>query len=173
METGSQLARRPSPSKQALALVGFLIVSFGAAAVGALATMRSVDNWYQTLEKPSWTPPGSVISAIWNVLYSLMAVSAWLVWRRSGNGSADQVRSRRALTLFGLQLALNMSWSLAFFGGRSTAAGLAVIGPLWLSIVGWAWSAGRVQPLAGWLQVPYAIWVAFAGVLNATVWWRN
>jgi tryptophan-rich sensory protein len=144
-----------------------LAVPFGAAAAGSWATSRALDDWYPSLAKPGWTPPGSTIGAVWSVLYTLMGISAWLVWRRADASSTNVYR------WFFVQLGLNTTWSFAFFGLRSPLAGLVAIVPLFAAVVGWAIAAGRVSPLAGCLQIPYAAWVAFAGFLNATIWWLN
>ena len=80
--------------RSALALGGFLAASFGAAAFGSYFTNQSVDSWYTTLEEPSWRPPNAAFGPVWTVLYTLMAITAWLVWRWTTNSSGRRSRAR-------------------------------------------------------------------------------
>ncbi len=162
-----------SPGRQALGLLICLALPFGVAAAGGWITTRSLSPWYEQLVKPDWTPPGSVIGTIWSVLYASMGISAWLGWRAIARGQVEARPARMVVGFFALQLALNFLWSWAFFGLRSPAAGLAVIVPLWLAVLGWSRAAGQLVPLAGWLQYPYLAWVAFAAILNAAIWDAN
>jgi tryptophan-rich sensory protein len=155
-----------------LALGGFLAASFGAAAFGSYFTFQSVDSWYPTLEKPSWRPPNAAFGPVWTVLYTLMAISAWLVWRRDDATTSPPAR-KQALLAWGIQLALNAAWSAVFFGARSPGGGLAVIAALVPAIAANAVLAGRVSKLAGLLLVPYLAWTTFAAVLNARIWQLN
>lgn len=149
-------------------LVLFLLLSFGAAYVGSFLTNLSLQDWYPSLIKPDWTPSGAVIGAIWSVLYILMATAAWLVWCKS----EGELR-RRALTIFGVQLVMNVAWSALFFGLRSPGLASLEIVFLWGAIV-WTTSVFyRVSTLAGVLMTPYLLWVAFAAVLNWTIWYLN
>jgi tryptophan-rich sensory protein len=150
-----------------------LALPYAAAAAGGYATSRSVDSWYQALHKPAWTPPGQVIGAVWTVLYGLMGLSAWPTWRTGATGRTAPGQANAARAWFFVQLGLNTAWSFAFFGLRSPLAGLAVIVPLWLSVVGWIRATGRVHRAASWLQLPYLAWVSFATTLNAAIWWQN
>jgi tryptophan-rich sensory protein len=162
-----------SLKRQVAALAAFLAIPFAAAAAASYATTRSVVAWYPTLERPAWTPSGAVISAVWTALYALMGVSAWLTWRDRASGTAEEEQAKTAQRWFLGQLALNAAWSYAFFGLRSPLAGLAVIVPLWLSIVAWSRALSRVNRAAGWLQLPYLVWVSFATGLNGAIWWMN
>lgn len=110
-------------SRSLLALGGFLAASFGAAAFGAYVTNRSVDSWYPTLEKPAWRPPNAAFGPVWTVLYTLMALAAWLVWRADDSTASTHTARKRALAAWGIQLALNAAWSAVFFGARSPAVG--------------------------------------------------
>lgn len=151
------------------AVIGHFILSvavcFGAAAIGA---QFMPGEWYESLNKPSWNPPNWVFGPVWTVLYLMMAVSAWLVWRVRGWGGA-----RHALTLFGVQLALNACWSWLFFGRYRPDLALVDIVLLWLAIgltIRAFWSISR---LAAYLLVPYWLWVSFATGLNFTLWRVN
>jgi translocator protein len=160
-------------ARQGLALLASLLVSFAPGLLGGWATSRSIKTWYPTLDKPSWTPPGRVIAVVWNVLYTLLGISAWLVWRRADAQRAESGMLRAARASYLVQLGLNGLWSLVFFGRRSPLGGLLVIVPLWLSIAAWVRAAQHVSSPAGLLQLPYLGWVSFASLLNATIWWRN
>lgn len=137
--------------------------------VAGLATRSSVDTWYPTLVKPSFTPPDWVFAPTWVLLYGLMGVAAFLIWRCG----PQRVRVRRGLTAFAIQLVLNGGWSFAFFGARSPSLGLVVIIFLWLVL---AWTVRqffRIRRAAGWLLVPYIVWVSYALALNAGIWMLN
>lgn len=141
-------------------------------AVGVLAgwaTQPSVNTWYPTLAKPSFTPPNWVFAPVWFLLYALMGLAAFLIWRCG----LHRLRVRRALTAFGVQLALNAGWSFAFFGARSPTLGLVVIVFLWGTL---AWTVDRffrIRTVAGWLLVPYLAWITYALALNAAIWGMN
>lgn len=149
-----------------------LLVSLAAPlAVGllsGLATVRGVSEWYPALAKPAFTPPDWVFGPAWTVLYLLMGVAAWLVWRR-----ADEAPVGVPLLLFGLQLVLNGLWSVLFFGMRSAAAAGVEILLLWLAIGLTIRAFRRVSVAAAALLVPYWAWVTFAAVLNFTIWMMN
>lgn len=141
-------------------------------AVGGLSgfvTARSVATWYPTLTKPFFNPPAWVFGPTWTVLYIMMGVAAFLVWRQ-GFSTKDV---RLALTLFAAQLALNGLWSILFFGLQSPGVAFAEILLLWLSIVATVWIFRRVVPAAALLMLPYLAWVSFAAVLNGSIWMLN
>jgi benzodiazapine receptor len=146
---------------QALGLVAWVLVAFAAAAIGNWATVTSVGGWYQQLAKPAWTPPDWVFAPVWTLLYLAMAAAAWMVWRQQGLSAA-----RWPLGLFLLQLALNVLWSVLFFGLRRPELAAVEIVALWLAILATLVAFGRRSPLAGWLMVPYLAWVTFAAGLN-------
>lgn len=151
-----------------LGLLGFLAVTLLVGGVSGISTASSVTTWYAGLAKPSWNPPGWVFGPVWTLLYILMAVAAWLVWRERG------VRPvRGALALYAVQLVLNGLWSPLFFGLRSPGAALAEIVPLWGSVLATLITFRRIRPAAGALFVPYLLWVTFATALNFAVWQMN
>jgi tryptophan-rich sensory protein len=156
-----------SKQKQFFGLVGWLLVSFAASAIGAVASIQA-QSFYGELAQPTWAPPGSVFGPVWTALYAMMAIAAWLVWREGGFR-----RNRAALTLFLLQLAVNALWSWLFFAWHLGAYALIDIVVLWVLIVATLVSFWRVRPWAGALLVPYLLWVSFAGLLNYTVWQLN
>jgi benzodiazapine receptor len=164
MITGRQ---EMSGMKQIVGLIGWLLLSFATAALGALASVQAA-SFYQQLAQPSWAPPASVFGPVWSVLYALMGVAAWLVWREGG-----WRRQAGVLGVFVLQLALNALWSWLFFAWRHGALAFADIVLLWLLIVACVIGFWRVRPLAGALLLPYLCWVSFAATLNYAVWHLN
>lgn len=158
------MPRSTTTTRDLLALAGFLALSLGVAAIGSWFTSMGQPDWYMALEKPAWNPPSWVFGPAWTTLYILMAVAAWLVWRKAGFSGA-----RAALGLYLVQLALNMAWSGIFFGLRSPGWALVELVALWIAILFTTALFFRHSTLAGALMVPYLAWVAFAGALNAAI----
>ncbi len=164
-----------------LSLVTAIVVPQAAGGIGAIATASSVSSWYKDLKKPSWNPPSWVFGPVWTVLYVMMGLAAWLVWRRSGEGAPEDKplalpetsERRAALSLWGVQLVLNTLWSVIFFGLRSLGGAAAEIGLLWAAIAATVVRFYRIKPAAGLLLTPYLAWSTFASVLNVTVWRMN
>ena len=155
--------------KSFLMLIGFIIACFAIAGVGGYVTSTTVSTWYPTLQRPDWTPSGRTIGMVWNVLFFLMAISGWLIWKRAG----FTPKTRRAFTLYAIQLALNLLWSICFFGLKSPGLALVEIVFLELAIIGTMVCFWRIQVTASRLLFPYAAWVVFAGVLNYLFWSLN
>jgi len=143
-------------------------ICFGAAFVGAMFTTPSVPPWYAGLVKPPWTPPGWIFGPVWSALYLMMALAAWLVWRRGGLALASI-----PISLFMVQLGLNVMWSILFFGFHMPGIAFGEIVILWFAILATVIAFWRSTPLAGYLLLPYLIWVAFAAVLNFELWQLN
>lgn len=156
-----------SQKNQIIGLVGWLVISFIAAGIGAAASVQA-SSFYAELVRPSWAPPSAVFGPVWTVLYALMGIAAWLVWRAKGFRAA-----RASLVLFLVQLAVNALWSWLFFGWHLGAPAFADILLLWLLIVTTLALFWRVQLLAGVLLIPYLLWVTFASVLCYSVWQLN
>jgi tryptophan-rich sensory protein len=154
-------------TKQFLGLIGWLVLSFAASAVGAIASIQA-QSFYGQLVQPAWAPPPAVFGPVWTVLYALMAIAAWLVWRVGGGRS-----NRLALSFFLVQLAFNALWSWLFFAWHLGALAFADILLLWILIVATLVSFWRIRPLAGLLLVPYLLWVSFAAALNYSLWQLN
>jgi tryptophan-rich sensory protein len=157
----------PTKQEQAVGLAAWLIVSFIAAAIGGAASVQA-GAFYTGLLLPDWAPPPTIFGPVWTVLYALMGIAAWLVWRVGGFRAATT-----ALTLFLVQLALNALWSWLFFGWRRGAFAFVDILLLWALIVATLIAFWRIRPLAGALLVPYLLWVSFACALNYSVWQLN
>src|SRR5690606_31555325 len=148
-------------------LLLWLLVTYAAAIVGAIASIHAPE-FYGTLTQPAWAPPSDVFGPVWTVLYLMMGVAAWFVWRERGFAPA-----RLALSLYLVQLAVNALWSWLFFAWHLGAAAFADILLLWPLIVATLLAFWRRKPVAGMLPVPYLLWVSFAAVLNFTVWQLN
>jgi benzodiazapine receptor len=164
------IPERPSISmtaglKSIFGLAGWLVLCFGAAAAGA---QFMPGEWYAGLKKPAWNPPSWIFGPVWSALYTMMAVAAWLVWRRGGFAG-----QRRPLTLFLVQLALNAAWTPLFFGLHRPGAAFAEIVLLWLAIAATLAAFRRVSRAAAWLLAPYLAWVSFAAALNFALWRLN
>jgi tryptophan-rich sensory protein len=151
-----------------IGLVVFLVVCLGAGGLGAVATTPEIEGWYKTIEKPAWNPPDWIFGPVWTTLYILVAIAAWLVWKPAGFKAAAI-----PLSLFTLQLLLNIAWSWIFFGMHQPGWAFAEIMVLWLAIVATTVTFFRCSCVAGWLLVPYLAWVSFAAVLNFTIWRLN
>jgi len=148
-------------TKRWLGLLGWLVGTFAAAVIGS---QFMPGEWYAALEKPGWTPPSWLFGPVWTVLYLLMGISAWLVWRVAGFAGA-----RLALACYLAQLALNAAWSWLFFGKQNIGAAMIDIVVLWLLILATALLFRRHRRTAALLLVPYLLWVGFAAVLNAAL----
>ncbi len=157
-----------SLSRSLIGLGIWIALCFGAAFLGSIFTTPSIPGWYAGLIKPSWTPPDWVFGPVWSVLYLMMAVAVWLVWRQYGLSKAAV-----PITLFMLQLALNAAWSILFFGLRLPGVAFLEIIMLWFAILATVIAFWRASPVAGYLLLPYLLWVAFAAGLNFTIWRLN
>lgn len=156
-----------SRQEQVLGLIGWLVISFAASSVGAVASIQA-KSFYGQLIQPVWAPPPWVFGPVWTMLYALMAIAAWLVWRTGG------LRNNRiALSFFLAQLVFNALWSWLFFAWQLGEAAFADIVFLWGLIVATLVSFWRVRPMAGVLLIPYLLWVSFASLLNYSVWQLN
>ncbi|MFZ2279388.1 MAG: TspO/MBR family protein [Prosthecobacter sp.] len=156
------MSEQPSNKRHGLVLAGFIVVTFCA----PLLSVGSMPGaWYAALHKPSWNPPAWLFGPAWTLLYTLMAVAAWLVWKRVG--------CSRPLGLYFVQLALNAAWTPIFFGAHQLGWALFEIVLLWIAILATLLSFRRVNRAAGWLFAPYLAWVTFATVLNFTLWKLN
>ncbi len=164
-KTTDTTTARKGVARSAIVLIGWLLLSFSAAALGAFFMPG---EWYAGLKKPSWNPPNWIFGPVWTALYTMMAIAAWLVWKRGGF-----VSQRAALSLFLLQLLLNALWSPLCFGAKNLGFGLADIVLLWLALTATVVAFYRAYRLAGALLVPYLGWVTFASALNFTLWQLN
>ena len=153
--------------RQALGLVGWVAASFAAGGLGAVASANA-GAFYGALTQPGWAPPAWLFGPVWSVLYILIAVSAWLVWRRHAFSGASG-----AFLLFVAQLLANALWTWLFFRWHLGAAALAEILVLWLLIAATALAFWRLERLAALMLVPYLAWVTFAAALTFSLWRLN
>jgi benzodiazapine receptor len=156
-----------STLSQVIGLVGWLAIVFVAAAIGAAASVDA-STFYAQLVRPTWAPPASAFGPMWSVLYLLMGIAAWLVWRER-NVSGEKA----ALTLFIVQLCLNSLWSWLFFAWRNGAFAFVEVLVLLILIAATIVAFWRINRLAAALMLPYLAWVCLASALTLSVWQGN
>jgi tryptophan-rich sensory protein len=152
-----------------LKLVVSIVACLAAGAIGSVFTRSAIPTWYATLEKPFFTPPNWLFAPAWTLLYILMGVAAFLVWRKGLKNRGVRI----ALIVFLIQLVLNALWSVVFFGLESPLYGLIVISILWIAILVTIIKFFRISRVASVLMWPYLLWVTFAAGLNASIWLLN
>ncbi|SOC51822.1 TspO and MBR related proteins [Chromohalobacter canadensis] len=152
---------------QAFGLIGWLVLSFITAGIGAIASVDAT-QFYAELTQPSWAPPAGAFGPVWTTLFALMGIAAWLVWREGG-----WKRQQGVLALFIVHLAVNALWSWLFFAWHQGALAFVEVILLWGMILATLIAFWRVRPLAGLLLVPYLAWVSLATALTYTVWQLN
>lgn len=150
-----------------LKLIASIAVSFLAGAIGSIFTFKAIPTWYATLEKPSFNPPNWLFGPAWTILYLLMGIALYLVWQR------QQEHKKLAYILFFIQLVLNALWSIIFFGAHNLGLALVEIIFLWLAILWTIIAFSKISKTAGYLLVPYLVWVSFAAILNFFVFRLN
>lgn len=150
-------------------LLGAILICEAAGLIGSVFTARSIPAWYAGIVKPSFNPPNWIFGPVWTALFVLMGIALYLVWRQG----VRRFPVKYALAVFGLQLALNVMWTVIFFGLHSPFLAAIEIVVLWLAIL-WTiaafWNASRA---AAYLLLPYLLWVSFAAVLNFSIWRLN
>jgi tryptophan-rich sensory protein len=164
----TQLSERQTRGRD----IGFgalaVIVVTAASVAGQLATYPNLEPWYASLAKPSFNPPNWIFAPVWTTLFVLMAFSVWRILRLPRTSTRGT-----ALALFFIQLALNAAWSWMFFAVHSPLLGIINIVPQWLIIIATIVAFHRLNKIAAWCVFPLAAWVAFAGILNITIWRLN
>lgn len=148
--------------------IASIAIAQTAGVIGSFFTAQSVRTWYATLAKPDWNPPSWVFGPVWISLYTLMGISAFLVWENKNVPGA-----KTALVFYAIQLALNALWSILFFGIKNPAWAFAEILVLLLFILITTFLFWRIDYRAGILLLPYIAWVSFASFLNYTLWKLN
>ncbi len=139
----------------------FVVVCQAAGAIGSIFTAPNVKTWFATINRPEIAPPNWVFAPVWTLLFALMGIAAWLVWKKR-----DQKQAQDGLALFFIQLFFNVMWSALFFGNQNIAAALSEIIVLWLAILLTILQFKKVSSPAAWLMLPYILWVTFAAYLN-------
>jgi translocator protein len=135
----------------------------------SLFSVEAIKTWYLTLNKPAWNPPNSIFAPVWTILYVLMGISLWLIWKSDG----PIAQQKKAIYIFALQLFINFWWSIVFFKFQSPIFGLVVILLMVFAILKTIFQFAPISRLASWLLVPYICWVCFATILNYTIWSLN
>lgn len=150
-------------------LITSITICLAAGVLGSVFTTPAIPTWYATLIKPSFAPPNWVFFPVWTTLFILMGISLFLVWQKG----LDNGKVKIALSIFGVQLILNVLWSAAFFGLKSPLAGLVDISILWIFILVTIQVFMKVSRTAAFLLIPYILWVSFAAVINFFIWRLN
>lgn len=145
--------------RQFAVLVLFVVLTMAAGA--GVGILTAPGEWYAALNKPPFNPPNWIFGPVWSALYLMIGVAGWRVWRAKGAGLA--------MALWWVQLALNLAWSPVFFGLQQPLAALGVLAAMLAAIIAFMAAAWRADAFAFWLFAPYAAWVIFAGVLNASI----
>jgi tryptophan-rich sensory protein len=158
-----------SNKNNALKLAVSIGVCLLAGVIGGLFTSSSIPTWYAALNKPAFNPPNWIFGPVWTLLYILMGVSLFLVWQKG----LKNKKAKTAVTIFGIQLALNTLWSILFFGLKSPILGLGEIVVLWAFILLSIIKFSKISKTAAWLLLPYILWVSFAAVLNLSIFLLN
>jgi tryptophan-rich sensory protein len=154
--------------KKPLTLVGAVLLCQAAGVIGSLFTSPKIPGWYAGLKKPVFTPPSFVFAPVWVSLFLLMGASLYLIIEKKTGGS-----KRIAYIFFAAQLVLNSLWSALFFGAQSPQLAFFEILLLWVAILITAFSFSRISKAASILFIPYILWVAFAAILNFSIWRLN
>lgn len=156
-------------SREILKLVACIVGCEVAGLIGSIFTTPAIPNWYATLQKPAFTPPNAAFAPVWVTLYLLMGIAVFLVWRKGLNREGV----KPALAIFLAQLILNILWSVMFFGLHSLVGGVVIILLLWVAILINILRFFKLSVAAGWLLIPYIVWVSIASALNVSVWLLN
>ncbi len=146
-----------------------ILISEAAGIIGSVFTSPAIPNWYAGIIKPTFSPPNWVFGPVWTTLFALMGIASYIVWKKG----IERRDVKIALSMFALQLILNVAWSLIFFGLQNPALAFLEIVALWLAIALTIVSFYRISKNAAYLLIPYILWVSFAMFLNYTIWSLN
>ncbi len=149
-------------------LVISILIPLALGAIAGRFTAQAVPEWFASLNRPSFSPPNWIFGPVWTILYILLGISLFLIWKQI----PSKVRNK-ALWIFSVQMFLNFIWSFLFFYFNQIGLALIVIIGLWLSITVMLVSFYKIKPLAAYLNVPYLLWITFASVLNAGYYFLN
>lgn len=147
-------------------LLSAILVSLFAGAIGSLFTTPAISTWYATLAKPAFNPPNWIFAPVWVILYILMGVSAFFIWREG----ISRRNVKTALALFIFQLIANIFWSIIFFGAHNPGLAFIEIISLWCAILATILAFYEISHISAYLLLPYIVWVSFAGFLNYSIW---
>lgn len=153
---------------QIIKLIVSIIVPLGLGSIAGIFTAQSVPEWYATLNRPSFNPPNWIFGPVWTMLYILMGISLFMIWKQ------DMSKERNlAILVFMLQLLLNFGWSFIFFYFNMIGFALIEIILLWISILFMLLLFYKIKPIAAYINIPYLLWVTFATVLNGSYYFLN
>ncbi len=155
--------------KDIVKLLTSIVICQAAGIIGSLFTMPNIPTWYRSLTKPAFAPPNWIFAPVWTMLFLLMGIALYLVWKQGWNTPAV----RGAMILFFVHLVVNILWSAVFFGLRAPLAGFFVIIALWFLILLTMINFSNVSKPAGILLIPYISWVSFASILNFMIYRLN
>lgn len=150
-------------------MLGAIAICELAGGIGAIFTTPAINSWYAKLARPALAPPNWIFAPVWTTLFVLMGISAFLIWQKG----LERREVKTALTIFAIQLALNVLWSVLFFGLHSPGFAFIEIIILWLAILTSIITFVKISKVAAWLLAPYILWVSFAGYLNFMIWALN
>jgi len=159
----------PGKSRSILRLIAAVLLCLVVGSAGSLVTSTGSGSWYESLEKPAFTPPDWVFAPVWTTLFILMGIALYLVWESGTERRDVQI----ALIVFGVQLALNVLWSFLFFGMESPLLGLVDIVLLWIMIAVTIVLFYQIRKSAAYLLLPYIVWVSIATALNYSIYVLN
>lgn len=148
-------------------LIVSVVVCQLAGGIGSLFTAPNITGWYGTLQKPSFNPPNWIFGPVWTTLFVLMGISLYLIW------NSKSPKKNIAITVFGVQLGLNVLWSVLFFGMQNPFLAFCEIILLWVAILASMILFWPIAKKTTWLLLPYILWVSFASILNFTLWQLN
>ncbi len=154
--------------KSILPLLISILIVFSIGFIGSLFTTPSITTWYAFINKPLFSPPNWIFAPVWILLYILMGISAFLIWKKR-----DNLKTKQALIFYGIQLVLNALWSIIFFGMHNPGLALLEIIILWLFILITLIKFYKINKTAGLIFIPYLLWVSFASILNYAIWILN
>lgn len=155
--------------KDAIKLIVSIVICEGTGGLASIFTVSAIPTWYAGLIKPAFTPPNYVFMPVWVTLYLLMGIAVFLIWRKG----LVEAALKSAFVTFWAQLFINFLWVVLFFGLKSPLAGAIAIILLWIAILITIIRFFRVSAAAGWLLIPYIVWVSIASYLNIGVWVLN
>lgn len=146
-------------------LIVSVLLTVGLGTLSGLLTASEITTWYATLVKPSFNPPNFLFAPVWIILYTLMAISFYLIWNEEPSPKRD-----KALALFIIQMVFNILWSFIFFNQHAIFLAFLDIVLMWLFIIFSMVAFYKINPKASLLLVPYIIWISFAMLLNFAIW---
>lgn len=155
--------------KSFIQIILSIIIAQSAGIIGSLFTVSSRSSWYLELIKPALNPPDWVFGPVWTTLYILMGIAAFLIWKNNWKNKETKI----ALGIYCVQLVLNATWSIVFFGNQNTGGALIIILALWLAILATIIAFHKISKPAAYLLIPYILWVSFATYLNYSIWTLN